>query len=543
MNGHYYYSGNNAIGNRRIIYAGTTAAVLLIAAFGTVFAQEMETVASTSGGNPPGTDNFNLPEGYTIEPVAWNLTAPDSIAFDSQGNMYVAEAGYPFTGLNKVPRILKIDQSGNASVLADIGLNAPIVDIAFHNDTLFVAHRHKVSTVDLTNGTVADIITGLPTTGDHHVNQIAFSPDGERLYFGTGSATNAGVVSSGDPVNSGWLGNAPKAHDVPAKDITLAGQDFQMPDALTAEQGDNATTGAFVPFGDSTEEGQVVEGELKCTSCILSANLDGTDLRLEGWGLRNPSGLAFNDESRLFAAVHGADERGARPVANDSDKLYEVNTDEPAWYGWPDYAGDGEPVTDAQFQSNMTGEPLEFMMQDHPDVEKPLALFEPAHTGVIQVDFADGQFGFEGEAFVAQIGPNAPAPPEQGIVGQDVVRVNVENGTVQEFLTLIQPSKSFKPTDVLFQKDGDSTALYIVDWGTILPPTVPQSGIVWKISKVVEETGAASLEDDMIVATNQTSNASSTAGGNMTDAAPPANATGNVANQTATTIDDSEFGG
>ena len=106
---------------------------------------------------------------------------------------------------------LKVDgQNGNVSVLADIGLNAPIVDMTFHNGKLFVSHRYKVSTVDMINGTVKDIIVGLPTRGDHHVNQIAFSPDGDRLYFGIGSATNSGVVSGDDPANSGWLGNAPK---------------------------------------------------------------------------------------------------------------------------------------------------------------------------------------------------------------------------------------------------------------------------------------------------------------------------------------------
>ena len=57
----------------------------------------------------------------------------------------------------------------------------------------------------------------------------------------------------------------------------------------------------------------------------LSANLDGTGLQLEGWGLRNPSGLAFNDEGRLFAVVHGADERSSRPIADDNDKFYEIN--------------------------------------------------------------------------------------------------------------------------------------------------------------------------------------------------------------------------
>ena len=103
---------------------------------------------------------------------------------------------------------------------------------------------------------------------------------------------------------------------------------------------------------------------------------------------------------------------------------------------------------------------------------------------------ADEQFGYAGEAFVAQIGPNAPPPPEQGIVGQNIVRVNVNNGTITEFLTLREPSTSFKPTDVVFHQEdeSDNTTLYIIDWGNILPPTVPNTGIVWKITHTGDST-------------------------------------------------------
>jgi glucose/arabinose dehydrogenase len=441
-----------------------------------------EDIAHINSGSAPSTDNINLPDGYSIEPVLWNLTAPDSVTFDGEGNMYVAEAGYPFTGLPEVPRILKVSSDGDVSVLADIGFNAPIVDIAFHDGKLFVSHRHKVSTVDVASGAVKDIIVGLPTGGDHHVNQIAFSADGERLYFGTGSATNSGVASGDDLGNAQWIVNSPQTRDVPAKNVTLAGHNFNSPDILTAEPGDNATTGAFSPFGHSTTARQEAKGELKCSSCILSANLDGTGLQLEAWGMRNPSGLAFNDDGRLFAAVHGADERSSRPIANDTDKFYEVRLDESAWYGWPDFAGDAEPVTDDKFQSSKSSEPLEFLMEDHPAVEKPLALFQPAHSGVIQMDFAPEEFGHAGEAFVAQIGPNVPVPPELGIVGQNVVRVNVTSGAVSDFLTLNEPTTAFSPTDVKFHADDGDVALYLVDWGNILPPTVQHTGVVWKIT-------------------------------------------------------------
>src|SRR5918993_2176694 len=256
-----------------------------------VLAQSAEVIAKTSGENAPSTDNFNLTSGYNIEPVVWNLNAPDSLAFDENGNMYIGEAGYPLTRLPEVPKILKVTPNGNMSVFVDKGLNSPIVDVVYYNETtLYVSHNHKVSIVNLTNGTVKDIIVGLPTNVNHQNNQIAFSNDGKRMYVGIGSATNSGVVGEDDAM-IGWLPNEPNVHDIPAKNITLTGQNFVSNNPLTAEPNDTATTGAFVPFNTTTIPGQMIQGNIKCNGCIISANLDGTDLKVVGWGFRNPTGL------------------------------------------------------------------------------------------------------------------------------------------------------------------------------------------------------------------------------------------------------------
>jgi glucose/arabinose dehydrogenase len=441
---------------------------------------QSELIGNTSGNNAPNIDIFNLTTGYTIEPVVWNLTAPDSVTFDDNGNLYLGEAGYPFTNIPQVPRILKMEPNGNLSVFVDNKLNSPIVDIAFHDGLIYVSHRGKISTINTTNGQVDDLIIGLNQNGDHPNNQIAFSPDGKRFFFGTGSATNSGVVGGDD---FRWYTATPGVPDVPAGDVTLTGQNFETPNLLTAEPNDKATTGAFVPFNTPTKAGQVVKGQLKCTACILSTNLDGTDLKLVGWGLRNPSGLAFNEDGKLFAANHGADERGSRPIANDNDRIYEIKLNETSFYGWPDFLGNAEPVTDAKFQvKNLP--PLQFVMQNHPPVEKPLVLLEPVHTAVIQMAFANKSFGFDGEAFVAQIGSHAPPPGTT--VGQNVVRVNIDNKTISDFISLKNPTTLFRPTDIEFNKEG--TAMYIVDWGNLREPgpgdTIPNSGIVWKVTPI-----------------------------------------------------------
>ena len=498
------------------VYAITIAAILVVSTLFTLdssfslqqsknrnaFAYSYsELIGNTSGSNAPKTDIFTVPPGYTIKPVVWNLTAPDTVTFDDKGNMYVGEAGYPFTyllnyaNLPQPPRILKIDPSGNVSVFVDTKLNSPIVDITFHNGLLYVSHMGKISTVDITNGTVKDIIVGLPQNGDHFNNQIAFSLDGKRLFFGTGTRTNSGVLGTD---NSGWLANSPNVADIPGKNITLTGQNFVTKNRLTAEPNDNATTGALVPFNSTANEGQVIKGQVKCNGCILSANLDGTDLRLIGWGFRNPTGLAFNEEGRLFAASHGADERGSRPILNDWDKFYEVKLNGTSlFYGWPDFFGNAQPVTDPNWQwqvgticitaNTCLDRPLDFLMQDHPPVVKPLALFEPPHTAIQQMAFANESFGFGGEAFVTEVGAHGVRG-----VGQSVVQVNIDNTTtISDFLTLKNPgeanSTTFRPTGVEFSPNG--TALYIVDWGDLLEPppggpTIPNTGVVWKIMPV-----------------------------------------------------------
>src|SRR5919112_1835238 len=54
------------------------------------------------------------------------------------------------------------DVYAQSAKLIDTKLNSPIVDIVFHNGLLYVSHRDKISTVDITTGTVKDIIVGLP---------------------------------------------------------------------------------------------------------------------------------------------------------------------------------------------------------------------------------------------------------------------------------------------------------------------------------------------------------------------------------------------
>jgi glucose/arabinose dehydrogenase len=360
------------------------------------FSSELTTTINS--GKPPSTDNFNVTKGYKIEPVLWNLTLPSSVAFDDKQNMYIAEAGYAYGELETTPRILKIDVNGTISSFVDRHLYGPITDIVYHQGSLYVANRGKISAVNILNGHVTDIIMALPSLGDHPVGQIAFGSDG-RIYFGIGTATNSGVVGED---NYEWLKLLPTFHDIPAKDIKLADRNFKSANPLIPINPNiRNITGAFSPFGNFTNKGEITKGDTKCSGCIISANPDGTNLKLVAWGMRNPYGLTFDkDGKHLMVSDSGAEERGSRPIANDSDKIYSIDISKPdnlgKFYGWPDYFANGEPVTEPKFKALADKKPLQFLMQDHPQVEKPVALLGGLH-GIAQIAYSNSSiFGSRG---------------------------------------------------------------------------------------------------------------------------------------------------
>jgi len=497
---------------------------------GLVAPPEPLVMGQINSGPQPAADIFNLPPGYKIEPVLWNLTLPSTVTFDDNGTMYVAESGYSYGEFKPIPRILKVDLIHNrTAVLVDRGLNGPITDIEFNknNGVLYVSHRGIISAVDM-RGHIKDLIVGLPSMGDHHNNQIAIGSDG-RFYFGQGTVTNTGIAGE-DSYTYGWLKTSPELHDIPCTDITLTGQNFNSSNPLTPQNiTDMATTGAFVPFNSTTTNGQAIKGDVKCSGSIISSNANGTDLQVVAWGLRNPYGVALTDDGKkLIVANNGADERGSRRVGNDTDKIYSLDLSNSSmkFLGWPDYFGNGEPATDNKFVSESArsdNNPLQFLLQSHPPVdEKPLTLLEEG-VAATQVAVSNStNFGFKGNAFIAEFGTMAPlihpfaqiTQPMPGIqpsiVGQKVVMLDPNTGNHSDFLSLKDIDKTFRPVGIKFDLKGD--ALYVVSiaktevrsnvpvsnltssglypFATVhaMPWPYANTGVVWKITR---DTAAA----------------------------------------------------
>jgi glucose/arabinose dehydrogenase len=462
---------------------------------------------------PPDAAAVDLPPGYRAEVVLADLTYPTSVEFDEGGFTYVAEAGYAYGDLVAPARVLRIAPSGEIVLFAD-GLSGPVTDLLWHEGRLLVSHRGRISAIS-PDGRLTDLVTDLPSFGDHHNNQLAAGPDG-RIYFGQGTATNSGVVGLDNVYPYLWLAFQPDVFDIPAQGIELAGTRYVTPDALTvlAKQGELVrtgeavqqllsgdepllvATGAFQPFGHSAER---VRGQVKANGTILRMNADGSGLEVYAWGLRNPFGVQWSPEGRLFASDNGYDERGSRPIANAPDCLWEIR--QGAWYGFPDFAA-GLPVTEPRFKSPR-GKDLAMLLKTHPPVERPV-LTRPPHVGTTKLEFVRGdRFGYAGRMLVPEFGGGTPVTaPEGPPVGHQLLAVDLATGDVQRIFGLkkgavgprgyehVATPGPRSPIEARLSPDGD--ALYVVDFGGLAffaagagpaARPFPGSGVLWRVTR------------------------------------------------------------
>lgn len=241
-----------------------------------------------------------------------------------------------------------------------------------------------------------------------------------------------------------------------------------------------------MPFGTETYPGQIIKGNVKCNGSVLRCNPDGSNLELVAWGLRNPYGIAFHPDGRLFATEHGIDERSRRHIIGDLEDFYEIK--QGAWYGFPDFAS-GIRLDDPFWKKGGRGR--EPVIAEHPDPNppKPFVTFID-HAGPNEVDFCrDASFGFEGDAFIALFGDIAPVTTRTITPrGFKIVRVDTRNRRVEDFAVnkIAGPASELphegfeRPSHCQFGPDG---ALYVVDYGEIV--IAPERGGI----RMRKETG------------------------------------------------------
>ena len=326
------------------------------------------------------------------------------------------------------------------------------------------------------------LFDNLPGGGDHSTSDIVVAHS-ERLYFGTGTRTNSGVVGTD---NAWWATRNPNLCDIPGSDITLAGLNFASSNLLGIG---TAWTGAFQPFGIGAYEGKSIHGQPLCTGGIMRADSDGGQPSLFAWGFRKPSGLAVHADGRIFCADSGMENRGSRPVAGARAYIWEVV--EGGWYGWPDFEG-GFPVSDECFKPKDALQP-EFLLRDRPElIGRPAASF-PLESGIAHFDFSRSPFFAPNDtAFVSMAG-TMDTSTEAMQNGFKVVSVDVETGEWEDFVTNRHPGPASscnsggleRPVAVKFDRTGE--IMYILDLGIQYQDerygivTQPDTGVLWRV--------------------------------------------------------------
>ncbi|MGI9174647.1 MAG: PQQ-dependent sugar dehydrogenase [Rhodothermales bacterium] len=486
---------------QRVVFSNAVRLATLLCAVGlmTLMLTGCYRLLSSKGGGQTSFDqprevdpaDVALPEGYRIEAVATGLTFPTGVAFDDGGAVYVTEAGYSYGGFEGTPRLIRIEPDGTTTEIAR-GTNPPWNGVAYYEGAFYVAggHVEPGEVLRITpEGAVTPIARGLPSLGDHHTNGPAIGPDG-WIYFGQGTASNSAVVGL-DSYQFGWLEDYPDFHDIPCRDVTLAGQNYRTRNPLTPEEDDYAMTGPFAPYGEPADSGQVVPGAIPCGGAVFRVAPEGGPLELVAWGFRNPFGLAFAPDGRLYVTDNSYDVRGSRPAFGTGDYLWAV---EPGrWYGWPDFAG-GVPLT--EFKPPGEDAP-QFVLVEPPNEPPHPAALLGVHSSSNGFDFSQSAtFGYAGDAFIAQFGDMAPQVGKVlAPVGYQVVRVDVREGVVYGFAENEQgggPASKVggggfeRPVAARFSPDG--AALYVVDFGVMTmgergPEPRPETGVLWRITK------------------------------------------------------------
>jgi glucose/arabinose dehydrogenase len=439
-------------------------------------------------------EDIALSPEYVVEPVGFGLTYPTGVTFDGEGGVYVVESGYSYGEDFTKPRLLKVEPGGNREIASGEN-NGPWNGVVHADGVFYIAEGGETEggrILEVTReGKITALVENLPSRGDHHTDGPAIGPDG-AIYFGQGTSTNSAVVGE-DSAAFGWLKRHPDQHDIPCADVTLLGSNFESKDPLRG--GDSrATTGAYVPFGTKTEKGQVVKGAVPCNGAVLRIAKSGGKVELVAWGFRNPYGLSFAPDGKLYVTDNGFDDRGSRPIWGAADLLFAVQPG--GWYGWPDYSG-GLAVAEKRFKPPGKAQPPKILAEDPSAPIEPVARFG-VHSSSNGFDFSRSEaFGYVGQAFVAQFGDLSPPTGKVlAPVGFRVVRVDVKTGTIADFISnkgkengpasLLKSGGIERPVAVRFDPSGRS--MYVVDFGEVtttekgLSP-VKGTGMLWRVTR------------------------------------------------------------
>ncbi|SEG94337.1 Glucose/arabinose dehydrogenase, beta-propeller fold [Thermomonospora echinospora] len=448
-----------------------------------------------------------VPDGYAVEACVLGLSFPTGMGFADDGSLFVLEGGSTWPTRPYLPaRILRFHpEKGRIEQFATEVLGGPR-GVAYRDGAIYVSVKGgyftHIDRYDLVTRERETVVDGLPNGGWHEPGGPVFGPDG-LMYFAQGSVSQNGVaLPQGFTVD---LAKHPRAHDVPGQDVTLTGNDVWSRDPI-APFPFLTRTGAFKPFGEPSQPGEVVRGQLKCSSGLWRSRPDGSGLELLAWGLRNPYGMVFGEDGELYVSDNDYEEKGERAIAMDPDRLWRIgnvhrphgSVETPEWYGFPDFAGDGLPVWHDKHRPTK-GQAAEPLIENPPPMAGPAVYLAPPHSCMTKMDFCrSDEFGHRGLLFQCQWGTLAPlnSPrPEDLTHGFNVTCVDVKSSEAFPFMHNPQPGPASRhpgrggierPVDCKFSPDGQS--LYVLDFGVVKVTegyllSYGHTGVLWRVTR------------------------------------------------------------
>ncbi len=365
-----------------------------------------------------------VPDGFAVELLASGLQRPRTIRVAPNGDVFVAESG---AGRVLVfPAAEGTPQTEGASVFAD-GFGYPY-GIAFYPvgaepQWVYVAETTRVVRFPYRNGD--RIASGPPETvipdlpgGGHSTRDIAFSPDGSRLYVAVGSATN---VAQGLPALS--------------------------PSAVESYEADHGVGAAWGLEEDRAN--------------VLAFDPDGGNKRTFATGIRNCAGLAVQPATGApWCATNERDGLGDNLPPDYISRIAEG-----AFYGWPwYYIGGNQDPRHTDTRRDLAD-----------DVTVPDVLIQP-HSAPLGIAFYDGDAfpaEYRGDGFATLHG----SWNRSKRTGYKVVRIPIEGGVAtgvyEDFMTgmvLTDEAVWGRPVGIAVAADG---SLLVSEDG---------NGTIWRVT-------------------------------------------------------------
>ena len=375
-----------------------------------------------------------VPEGFEVEPFATGFEQPRAMQVAPNGDLFVADSK-----ANEIV-VYRPDAAGRgqAHEVFASRLHEPY-GIAFYPpgpDPRWVYVGNSDSVVrfayragEMKAGGPAQAIVAHIPSAHHWTRDLAFAPDGKRLYIAVGSGSNVAEAMPRQPHAAALLG----PHPVKGLAEWIASE----------------------PLGAAWDE-----EELRAD--ILSVDPMGKDMKIFATGLRNCSGLAVNPATgEPWCVVN------ERDILGDNTPFeYATHVEEGKFYGWPWYylGGHEDP--------RHAGE--------RPDLKDKVTVpdvFMQAHSAPLQIAFYGASAfpaEYRGGAFVTMHGSWNRARRTGYKVVYLPFRGGKATGEYVDFMTgFVTPEGQVwgRPVGVAVAKDG---SLFVSD---------DASNTVWRVSR------------------------------------------------------------